>query len=178
MQPGLISPRSFKEKLNLPTSNYNNICKSIIQLIPSDWMPILKSKTSQKSIFKIFYYNNRRVRKVKNLQKLSNKEIYFTLQNNNENYNKPFKFITRTNTFKEHSVFTPDTWGKVLPTGLKNVPMIISSPFGINLSTFPYLWTLRYTGWGLISILCVLDAKNEMNLIPISFFSVDCLKLL
>ena len=25
LQPGFISPRSFKEKLNLPTANYNNI---------------------------------------------------------------------------------------------------------------------------------------------------------
>ena len=75
-------------------------------------MPILKSKTSQESLLKIFCYNNRGKRKVKNLQKLSNKEIYFALQNNNENYNKPFKFITWTNIFNEHSVFTPDTWGK------------------------------------------------------------------
>ena len=105
LQPGFISPRFFKEKLNLPTS--------IIQLIPDDWMPILKSKTSQESLLKIFCYNNRGKRKVKNLQKLSNKEIYFALQNNNENYNKPFKFITWTNIFNEHSVFNPDTWGKI-----------------------------------------------------------------
>ena len=65
-----------------------------MQLIPNDWMPVLKSKSSQESLFKIFYYNNRGIRKVKNLQKLLNKEIYFALQNNNENYKKPFKFIT------------------------------------------------------------------------------------
>ena len=90
-QPGFISPGSFKEKLNFPTANYNNIYKSIIQLIHDDWMPILKSKTSQESLLKIFYYNNRGKRKVKNLQKLSNKEIYFTLQNNNENYKQIFQ---------------------------------------------------------------------------------------
>ena len=36
LKPGFISPRSFKEKLNLPTAIYNNIYKSIIQLIPGD----------------------------------------------------------------------------------------------------------------------------------------------
>ena len=73
---------------------HNNIYKSIIQPIPDDWMPPLKYKTSQESLLKVFCYNNRGIRDVKNLQKLSNKGIYFTLQNNNENYKKPFKSIT------------------------------------------------------------------------------------
>ena len=51
--------------------------------------------------------------------------------------------------------------------------MVISSPFGTNLSTFPYLWTLHYTEWGLILILCVLDAKNKKNLTAISFFMIQ-----
>ena len=97
----------------------NNIYKSTIQLIPDDWMPILKSKTSQESLLKISYYNNRGIRKGKNLQKLSNKEIHFTLQNNNENYKKPFEFITWTNTFNEHFVFTPDTQGKIFTDWFK-----------------------------------------------------------
>ena len=37
LQPGFVSPRSFKEKLNFPTANYNNIYKFITQLIPGDW---------------------------------------------------------------------------------------------------------------------------------------------
>ena len=73
---------------------HNNIYKSIIQPIPDDWMPVLKYKTSQESLLKVFCYNNRGIRDVKNLQKLSNKGIYFALQNNDENYKKPFKFIT------------------------------------------------------------------------------------
>ena len=64
-QPGFIFPRTFKEKLNLPTANYNSIYKSFMQPIPDDRMPILKSKTSQESLPKIFYYNNRGIRKVK-----------------------------------------------------------------------------------------------------------------
>ena len=56
--------------------------------------------------------------------------------------------------------FSPPIRGaKFLPTDLKNLPMVISSPFGTNLSTFSYL-----------PILCVPDAKNEKNLTPISFF--------
>ena len=88
-------------------------------------MPILKFKTSQESIFKIFYYNNRGIRKVKNLQKLSNKETYFTLQ-----------IITKTitnlsnslhgQTLSMNTLFSPLIHrAKVLPTGLKNVPMVI-----------------------------------------------------
>ena len=96
-------------------------------------------KTSQESLFKVFYYNNRGIKKVKNLQKFWNKEIYFTLQNNNRNYNKPFKFITWTNTFKDHSAFTTATWTQSLITGLKRVPMAISLPFGTHSSVFSFL---------------------------------------
>ena len=113
LQPGFISPRSFKENLKLPTTNCNDIYKSIIQLISNDLIHILKSKTSQEFLLKVFYYNNRGIKKVKKLQKLSNKEIYFTLQNNSKNYKKPFRFIAWTNNFKDHSVFTPKTWGKM-----------------------------------------------------------------
>ena len=68
-------------------------------------MPILKSKTSQESPFKIFYYNNRGIRKVHG-QVLSMKAL-----------------------------FSPTIHGaKFLPTGLKNVPMVIFCPFGTNVS--------------------------------------------
>ena len=39
----------------------------------------LRSETSQKSFLKIFCYNNKVTRKGKYFQKLSNKEIYFSL---------------------------------------------------------------------------------------------------
>ena len=44
-------------------------------LIPDDGKQLLRTETSQKSIFKVFYYNNKATRKVKDFQKLSNKEI-------------------------------------------------------------------------------------------------------
>ena len=94
LQPGFISSRSFEEKLNLPNVNSNQIYRSIVELIPKNWIQLLKNKTSQESLLKVFYFNNTGSRKVKNLQKLSNKDVYYTLQNNNEDFNsrdvKPF----------------------------------------------------------------------------------------
>ena len=58
-------------------------------LIPNE----LRAKISQKSLLKIFCYNNKVTTKVKDFQKLSNKEIYFNLQSNSARYNKPFKLI-------------------------------------------------------------------------------------
>ena len=55
LQPGFISSRSFEEKLNLPTANYNQICKDIVELIPSYWIQLLKNKTSQESLLNVFF---------------------------------------------------------------------------------------------------------------------------
>ena len=74
---------------------------------------MLKTETSQQSLLKVFCFNYKGTKKVKNFQKPSNKEIYFTLQNNNENFNRPFKFISWTNHIDENLVFTPETWGKI-----------------------------------------------------------------
>ena len=69
------------------------IYKLIKGSIPNDWKHLLRTETSQKSLLKIFCYNNKVTREVKDFQKLSNKEIYFTLQSNSTKYKKPFKFI-------------------------------------------------------------------------------------
>ena len=61
-------------------------------LIPNDWKHLLRTETSQKSLLKFFCYNNKVTRKLKDFQKLSNKETYFTLQSNK--YNKSLKFIS------------------------------------------------------------------------------------
>ena len=45
----------------------------------------------------MFYYNNKVTRKVKDFQKLSNKEIYFSLKSYSTKYNKPFKLISWPN---------------------------------------------------------------------------------
>ena len=83
--------------------------------IPNDWKHLLRTETSQKSQLKIFYYNNKVTRKVKDFQKLSNKEIYFNLSSNSTKYNKPFKFIS----FKLQSTSLRSTIFPVLITGVK-----------------------------------------------------------
>ena len=112
LQPGFISYTSFEEKLNRPKEDSNKIYRSVVELIPSDWIQLLKNKTSQESLLKVFLFNDKGIRKVKNFQKLSNKDIYYTLQNNNDAYDRPFKFILWQNYFKGNPVLSPETWGK------------------------------------------------------------------
>ena len=59
-----------------------------------DWKHLFRTKTSKESLLKTFHYSNKGTRKVKDSQRLSNKEIYYILQFNNTKYNKPFKFIS------------------------------------------------------------------------------------
>ena len=49
-------------------------------LISNEWKQQLRTETSEKSLLKNFCYNNIVTRKVKHFEKLSNEEIYFTLQ--------------------------------------------------------------------------------------------------
>ena len=44
-----------------------------MDLIPNDWKHLLVTETSEKSLLKTFYYNNKGTRTVKDFQKLSNK---------------------------------------------------------------------------------------------------------
>ena len=83
-------------------------------LIPNDWKNLLRTETSQKSLFKIFCYNNNVTRKVKDFQKLSNKEIYLSIQSNSAKYNKYFKFILWANFFEGHHILSPDIWLEML----------------------------------------------------------------
>ena len=51
--------------------------------ISNDWKQLLRTETSQRSLLKVFSYIDNKVnRKVKDFQKLSNKEIYVTFQSN------------------------------------------------------------------------------------------------
>ena len=99
----------LEEKLSLPNANHNRIYKLIVELIPSDWIHLLTTKVSQQFLLKVFYFNSRGTKKIKTHQKLSNKGIYFTLQFNNKNYNKPFKFISWTNYIEESPIKIPIT---------------------------------------------------------------------
>ena len=60
-----------------------------MDLILKDWKHILGNETTQKSFFKTFCYNKQDTWKMGDFQKLSNKEIYFTLQSNSTNIPKP-----------------------------------------------------------------------------------------
>ena len=71
-----------------------------MDLIPNDWKHLLKAETS-KNLFQklsVHYYKNKDKRNVKDFRKISNKEIYFTLQSKSTKYNKPSKFISLPNT--------------------------------------------------------------------------------
>ena len=81
-------------KLGFPTTNHKRMYKRILDLISNDWKHLLRTETSQKFLLNTYYYYNiNGTRKVKDFQKLSNKETYFTLQSNSTKYNKPIKLI-------------------------------------------------------------------------------------
>ena len=94
LQPGLTSSATFDKKQCFSIANHKRIYKPFMDLIPNDWKHLLRSKTSQKSFLKTFYYNNKGTRKLKDFRKLSNKEIYFILQSNRTRYKNPFNFIS------------------------------------------------------------------------------------
>ena len=66
---------------------YQIIYKLFTNLIPNDWKHLLL-ENSRKPFLK-GYGNNKRTRKVKDYQKLSNKETYFILPNDSNKYSKP-----------------------------------------------------------------------------------------
>ena len=90
-----------------------------MELIPKNWIHLFRAKTSQESFLNVFYFNKSGTRKSKNLPKYSTKEISFTLQNNNENYNKPFKFISWRNHTERNPVLSPKTWSKIFANWFK-----------------------------------------------------------
>ena len=82
LQPGLISYSTFDEKLGLLTVNHKIIYKIIMEFIVSNWKHLFRIENSQKALSNFFYYNNKGTTKVKDFQKLRNKEIYFAFQSN------------------------------------------------------------------------------------------------
>ena len=56
---------TFYEKLGFPTANHKKIYELIMDSTHSDWKHLLETKTSQKSLLKSFYYNNKGTSKVK-----------------------------------------------------------------------------------------------------------------
>ena len=52
---GLISCKTFDEKLSFHTTNHKRIFKLIMDLIPNDWKHLLRTEIFQKSLLKTFY---------------------------------------------------------------------------------------------------------------------------
>ena len=77
-----MSSTTFVEKLDFTTANHIKEYKFAVDLIPNEWKHLLKTGTSQKKIPFKALYPYKGTRNVKGFQKLSNKEIYFTLQSN------------------------------------------------------------------------------------------------
>ena len=119
LQPGLISSTTFDNKLGFPTANHRRTCKLIMDVILNNCKHLLRTETSQKSLLKTFYYNNNGTRKLKDFQKLSNKEIYLTLQSSSTKHNKPFKFISWPNFFEGHRIVSPEILGKTFTDWFK-----------------------------------------------------------
>ena len=109
---------------------------------------------------------------MKILQKPSHKDIYFTLQNNNEEYNRPFKFIM-DKPHKGTMFWALKSRPKCLLTGSRNVQMVIFFPSGINFSFLPTFKPPQYTGWEILPLLYALDVRKVTKLTPISCFNVN-----
>ena len=110
--------------VGFPIANHKRIHKRIMDLIPIDWKHSLRTENSQKSLLKTFHYNNKDTRKVKDFQKLFNKEICFT------------NLIVLNTT-----IFSCSFHGKIslkehLHIGLRNILMNIYFLSGIKLSIF------------------------------------------
>ena len=72
-----------------------------------------KKRNFSKFPIKIFCFNNKGTTKIKDLQNLSNREIYFTLQSNNTKYIKPFKLISWPNFIEGYQNLSPSIWCKI-----------------------------------------------------------------
>ena len=139
---------------------------------------LLRSETSQKSLLKISCYNNKVTKKVKDFQKFTNEEIYFTLQSNSTKYNKPFSFISWPNFLEEHHFLSSDIWGKTFTDRFKKssdraiyfrscIKLFIFSP-----------WILQHIEWATQQIFSAADVKNKRILNPILHLSAGFPKLL
>ena len=104
-----MSSTTFDEQLGFPTANHKRICKLIMDIIPNDQKHLLRTETS---LWKTFYWSNKDTRKVKDFQKLSNKEIYCTPHFNSTKCNKLLEFISWPNFLEGHHILCPKIWGE------------------------------------------------------------------
>lgn len=65
----------IEEKLNHTHLNPERSNTFVMDLIPNDPKHVIKNETSQRSLFKTFYFNNKDTNKTEDFQNLFNKEI-------------------------------------------------------------------------------------------------------
>ena len=123
-----------------------------MDLIPNDSKHLLRIESYQKFSLRTFYYNNKDTREVKDFQKLSDQEKYFTFQSNKTNYNKPFKFVSRANSLERHNIRSHKIWGRGFTEWFKKCPDEYK------------LSNLQFIEWTTHQIFCVPDIKKERNL--------------
>ena len=165
---------SFEEKLSLPNANYNRIYKSIVELIPNDWIQLFKTKTSQQSLLKVFNLTTEAQKKFKIFKN-------FQIKKSTSLFNLITRIIINLlNLFHGQIILKGILFSvlKIFLTGSKNVPIAIFFWSGTNLFISPYLEALQYTEWGIPPLPYVLDVKKEKNLILILYFTVNYPKLL
>ena len=63
LQSGLISSETFREKLDLLNVNHNNIYKRIVDLIPKNWLHILKTKLLNSHYLKFFTLTTKAIKR-------------------------------------------------------------------------------------------------------------------
>ena len=83
-------------------------------LIPNDWKHLLRNETYEKSLFKISATTIKLLGKEKTSKKLSNKEIYFTLQSNSAKIEQTFQIH-----FMAQHILSSDIWGKTFSDWFK-----------------------------------------------------------
>ena len=101
-QSGLISSMRFEEKLDHTNLNPKIIYLHIMGFIGNDWKHIPRNETSQKSVFKTFYYNKQGIREIKHFQSKN-----FPIRKSTS----PFSLITQ-NTLNPLSLFYDQTLWK------------------------------------------------------------------
>ena len=129
--------------------------------------------------FFIRYYNSKGTRKVKDFQKPSNKEIYFTLQSNSTKYNKTFRLISCSNFLEGHHILSPEILGKTFTDWFKRCSdgYIFSVWYKLIHFFLPLNPAIHRMG-NAPNILCSRCKENKNSLTPILYSIASCLKLL
>ena len=142
---------------------YKRICKFTMDLLPNNWKHLLKTETFKRKIPFKALYPYKGTRKVKGFQKLSNKEIYFTLQS---------YIIVKINTTNLSDSFHGQTSLKNTIFSVKKTLMDMYFLSSINLFNFSFpLNPVIHRMGNTAKILCPSpDVENRKCFSPILYF--------